>query len=667
MIRRFRLEQKSRYEKLVIAQRLSDMLDKFLSGRPTPMLIGAEQGGIGEWDDVVIHHEDGHCEHLQIKRQSTPFSDKHIDKADYIKSYTPRPRRKGKGEVAQPTPSEPEGSATKATTVPADSQIDSELDKAMKSLAAWYKTDQSKELPKRAFSLTLLGLEVGIKGKSDDAIRANHLHEFCTLCRQDGLDLDALAKRDDKPTQNVYKWLTTWCGFDDWRHVQQTMRLLTINCIGNEETLEDRAYESLGRHFIDPQQTLSLLVDYISDSTTDVNVVSCHATASHLQKMLRPGVETWTQYLASAAPGQDWTVAGTHNLVGTSTMPPRHAASEVVSHHWADTAQNRKLRLHAKYAPSTPRTVALPSAILRLALHLKNGSHCLLLGEPVWRQGAESELGSTLGVGDRDLDDLPWLENPEALSCVLERKLSTIVETRTESAALHEAMNDLVWQQLQRCVAEKLNLITDSPLLAVMECKWRDWVAELSADQIARQLLFEQLMYPHTEGVDPKHALRIGPRTVELLETGILMLLLVCVAIGEDDANWRSIPQIGDVLTIAVRNWSGVAADTSGVRYLSEDDLMSVLGPSPAPVVILSGVDASPTSLLESGMADDFDAGNSMAAERQPRLLVTRFGVYKHLRTGTLATLQNHFQRHWDAWRMAREAAIEANRKGLGS
>lgn len=650
MIRRFRLEQKSRYEKLVIAQRLSDMLDKYLSGSPAPLKIGAEQGGIDQWDDVVIEHQDAHYEHLQIKRQSTPFCDKHINKNDYLQSYRPR-----EGKDANST--------SKAIAIPTDSQFDSELDKTMKSLAAWFQTDEAKKLPQRTFSLTLQGLEVGIKGKTNDAIRVNHLHEFCALCRQNGLDLNALANRDDKPTQNVYKWLTTWCSFSGWEHVQQAMRQLTINCIGNEETLEARACESLGRHFIEPQLTLSLLVDYISDSTTDVNAVSCHAAACHLNAMLRPSVETWTQYQV-AAPGQEWTVAGTHNLSSTPTLPSAHAASKVVSHHWGATAQNRTLRLHANYSPPIPKTVALPSAILRLALHLKSGSHCFLLGKSVWRQGAENELGSTLGVGDRDLDDLPWIENPEALSCALGRKLSTIVETREESAALHDAMNDLVWLQLQSSIADRLHMITDLPLLSALESKWRAWIAELTADPTARELLFEQLMYPETEGVDAKHALRIGPRTVELLEASILMLLLVCVAIGEDDADWRSIPQIGDVLSIALRNWSGIATDTSGVRPLSEDDLMSILGPSPAPVVILSGVDASPTCLLESGMADDFEAGNSMAAERQPRLLVTRFGVYKHLRTGTLAKLQNQFQHHWDNWRMAREAAIEANGKG---
>lgn len=649
MLRRFRLEQKGRYERLVIAQRLSDMVDKYLQGRAAPLLIGAEQGGIAEWDDVVIYHADEHHEHFQIKRQTTPFSDKHIDKADYIKSYKP----KGSGKVA----------ASAAPVVPPDSTIDSELDKAMKSLSAWSLNPHSKQLPARAFSLILLGLEVIIKGKPNDFITANHLHEFCRLCKQDGLDLAALSSRADAPTQNVYKWLTTWCGFNDWEHVRQTMRSLTIHGVGSEENLEDRACESLGRHFNDPRATLEKLVGYISTSTTDVNAISCHATAIHLNDARRSGAETWTQYLMKPAAGSSWMVAGTHNLNGTPKFPVPHAAAEIVGHHWAAGGNNRRLRLHATYCSPTANTVTLPSAILRLALHLKSGSHCLLLGESVWRHGAGDELGRTLGVSGSDLDELPWIDNLEALPCVSGRQLSTIQATRGESSALHTAMNDLVWEQLQARITAKLNNVSDALLLAALEPKWCSWAAELTADAAARESLFEQLMYPKTEGLNGKHALRVGPRTADLLESAILMLLLVCVAIGNDDGNWREIPEVGDVLSIALKSWSGASGDHGGARPLTED-LMAVLGPSPAPVVILAGVEGSPTSLLQSGMADDFETSNSMAAERQPKLLVTQFGVLKYLRTGTLAQLQGQFKRHWDAWRDAREGAIQAYGEG---
>lgn len=582
-----------------------------------------------------------------------------------MESYKPKPRKAKKGAVTQPAvdatqPAENEG----VKAVPADKDIESPLDKALKSLAAWSLSDDAKKLPARMFSLILPGLEIDIKGKGEDSIRVNHLHEFCDLCQKDGADVDAISKREDNPTKNIYTWLTTWCGFQDWKHVVDTMRLLKVICIGDDHYLEANSEQSLRRHFIQPDVTLSLLLAYISDSTTDTSVVTCYSAAKHLHRMLLPDCETWTQYLVHPAPSQGWTVAGTHDLCSTPTVPPAHAALEVVNHHWNVAAQNRKLRLHSQYAAPTPSTVALPSAILRLALHLKSGSHCLLLNEAVWRQGAANEVGNTLGASDRDLEDLPWLDNVEPLSCAVGRNLATIMETRSESTALHEAMNDLVWQQLQACVAKKLEKISDTDLLSAMETKWLEWKAALTADPNARQLLFEQMMYPESEGIDAKHALRIGPRTVELLEAAILMLLLVYVGLGEENACWRSIPQIGDVLSIALRNWSGKSSDTRGVVALVDEDLNSVLGSKPAHVVILAGVDASATSLSETGMADDLEAGNSMAAERQPRLLVTRYQVYIQLQRGTLATLQSRLQNQWKAWAAVRETAIEASGKG---
>ncbi|WP_193090722.1 ABC-three component system protein [Advenella sp. FME57] len=439
------------------------------------------------------------------------------------------------------------------------------------------------------------------------------------------------------------------------------MRILEINCVGDESTLVAGARISLDRHFSDSAMTLSVLLDYIGDSTTDTNAVSCHTAAKHLQKLLRPGVQTWTQYLVNPIPGLGWTVAGTHDLGNAPTILPHNPAAQIVNHYWAETVPNRKFRLHAEYVRPT-KALSLPSAILRLALHLKQGSESLLLGEHAWRQGAHNELRSTLGDTERDLENLHWFDNSEALLCAKGRELSSPSGTKVESDDLHSAMNDVVWQQLQVCVGKKLNCINDHDLSVAMAEKWLIWRAELDKDPDARLRLLEQMMYPQTEGINAKHALRIGPRTVELMEAAIIMLLLACVGLG--GTHWRSIEPIGDVLNIALRHWSGEPADTDGPRLLSDGNLRKLLGQSPPPVVILSGVEESATELLQAGMAEDLEAGHSMAAERQPRLLVTRSQVYKQLRTGTLDKLQAYFQKCWNAWHQAREAAIEACEKG---
>jgi len=116
MIRRFRLEQKSLYEKLVIAQRVADMLEKFLNGRVAPLEIGAETGGIEEWDDVVVVHSRDSFEHLQIKRQTTDFCTKDPDLQEYLpklaKHRAARKKKSVKPASSSSTSPDPDDSAS---------------------------------------------------------------------------------------------------------------------------------------------------------------------------------------------------------------------------------------------------------------------------------------------------------------------------------------------------------------------------------------------------------------------------------------------------------------------------------------------------------------------------------------------------------------------------
>ncbi|MDI3324345.1 hypothetical protein QKW35_08145 [Pontibacterium granulatum] len=635
MIRRFRLEQKSHYERRVIAQRLSDMLDKFLDGRCAPLAIGAEKGGIEEWDDVVILHSPDSFEHLQVKRQTSDFCTKNPDK-------TKQQVKASKGKSAG--------------TEPAGSVIDS----AFASLARHGGLGTFDSLPDRQFQLTLVGANLKIKKD----LTVDHLDALCKLCRQDGLDLDELANRKDGPTERTYLWLTTWCGFKDWKHIRDTLRRVTIVCVGNDATLEQRSVESLGRHFTDPKRTLERLITYITGETSDVSALDCHAVVRELKDELRPDIETWAQYRLGdevLPAGRSWSFAGTHDLGGAAPG----SAQGVVEHMWSSEPGARKLRIYAPYTPSTGANLTLPIAILRMALHLPNGSQSLMLGESTWRSNVSHEVGYTLGCAENDLNNLPWLENSERLACALDREFKTLGETRAEADALASAMDNLVWQGLIQGVSKKLAAITDHALAGAMEAVWLEWLDGFAKNPESRRKFLDQLLYPETEGKNAKHALRLGPRTLDLLVTAVETLLLVAVGVGGNGSGWASFPDCGEVLSIALKYWSGPAGPDAEVRELSDDPLMTVIGPSPAPVVILSGVSASPSELLDIGMADDADTATSMAAERQPHLLVTRSGAFRHLRKGTLATVQQYFTKQWQNRLSARQSAIEMNAKGI--
>lgn len=634
MIRRFRLEKKSHYERLVIAQRLSDMLDKFLGGRHAPLAIGAERGGIEEWDDVVIINSPDSFEHLQIKRQTTDFCTKNPDK-------TKQPAKK-------PRDGSPE-------TDPVDSVIDS----AFASLARYADLGKFDSTPDRKFQLTLVGANLKIK----DKLTVNHLDELCILCRQDGLDLDDLANRQDEPTKRAYLWLTTWCGFKDWSQIRDVLRRVQIICVGNDATLEERSIDSLGRYFSNPRRTLERLITYITAETSDVSALGCHAVVRELKDELRPDIETWAQYLLSdesLSNGKSWSLAGTHDL---DSIAPR-SAKGVVEHMWSNMPGNRKLRIYGPYTIPIGATLALPTAILRMALHLPNGSQSLMLGESTWRSSVSHEIGHTLGCAESDLSNLPWLENPGRLACAQTHEFNTQSLARAEADALASAMDDLVWQRLIEGVSEKLTAIADSALADAMEMVWLEWLEGFAKNPESRRKFLDQLLYPETEGKNAKYALRLGPRTLDLLVTAVETLLLVAVGVGESGSDWASFPNCGQVLSIALKYWSGPSGSAPEVRELSDDPLMTVIGPSPTPIVILSGVSTSPSELLKIGMADDAEMATNMAAERQPHLLVTRSGAFNHLRRGSLASVRQHFSKQWQDRLLARESAIEKNTKG---
>lgn len=635
MIRRFRLEQKSHYERLVIAQRLSDMLEKFLDGRQTPLAIGAEQGGIEEWDDVVIHHSKDYFEHLQVKRQTSDFCTKNPDKSKH-------PVKVPKDGSAS---SEPKGSV---------------IDSAFASLAKHASLGTFDSPPNRQFNLTLIGANLKLK----DDLTVNHLDELCKLCRQDGLNINELASRQDGPTKRAYLWLTTWCGFKDWSQIRNVLRRVHILCVGNDETLRERSISSLGRYFSDPERTLEHLITYITAETSDVSALECHSVVRALKDELRPDIETWAQYLLSDGSlntCQSWSFAGTHDLGKTSTQ----SAKGVVAHMWSSEPGCRKLRIYAPYKPPTGTNLTLPSALLRMSLHLQAGSQSLMLSEPTWRTSVGHEVGYTLGCSESDLNNLPWVENPEGLTCSLNHEFKTQGEARAEAEELASAMDDLVWQRLIEKTLTKLTNITDLDLANAMEAVWMKWKAGFATNPDSRRKFLEQLLYPQSEGKNVKHALRLGPRTLDLMASAIEVLLLVAVGLDDDSSDWGSFPKHGEVLSIALKYWSGPSGSTPEVRELSDDHLLTVIGPSPAPIVILSGVSASPSELLNTGMADDAETATSMAAERQPQLLVTRSRTYNHLRKGTLASVRQYFTKQWQDRQLARQSAIETNVKGL--
>lgn len=620
MLKKFRLERTSAYERLVIAQRLAQMLEWFIEGIPGPVEVGSEQGGIPNWDDIVVRHETDVLEHIQVKRQATPF-------------------------------------CTARSLRGADARAPSALDKAFVSLADWSLPSADNDLATRRFVLEFASLGVDIKKD----LTVAHLEQLCNACKGAGATAAGLSARmaQDTPTKRAYEWLTSWAGFQDWEHIRRALSRLTVKISGLEADLEGRVHESLARHFTDTVGAREALLAYIGREATDVSSITCPPLMRHLYPFARPDLVTWTQYRSDRA-STGWVISGTHGINDAQI----EGASLVVDALWRADGAQRKLRIAAECPQQDPASPSLAAAILRLALHLQGGSQGILANEPGWRARAKHDLGHTLGIGESDLDNLAWVGDTQKLASSAERALEGIVPSREEATRLASAMDDAVWKLVVEKVHDRLQNVGDPSLLQAMETMWIAWRNALDQAPDVRSILLAQLFYPVGEGRNAKHLLRVGPLTVDLLATALETMLLVAVAVGGNDSSWDEFTQCGAVTTIALKRWSGPSGTPAGVREILSDGLSGLLGPGTSPVVVLSGVEVPAAFVLSEGLADDASVSTSMGSPRAPHLLVTRWRIQRQLLHEDLETVKSFFREQLRGHQEARQSAIQAFRDG---
>jgi ABC-3C protein len=619
MLRKFRLDLRDKYESRVLAFKLSEMIESLITVVPGAVAIGSEQGCIEHWDDIVALYPDGLYEHTQVKRQGTQFCN-HL------------PLRLA---------------ATAAL---------SSLDCAFLSLAQWSDSVGSKSVSERRFVLTLFGPDVQIKR----GLRVDHLLEIASLCAQESTSWQQIAERNDGPTRAVFSWLTTWCGFRDWEHIHLVLSRVSISFALAENNLETEIERMLARYFETPDDARAALLAYMFDQTSDVGAIQSRALLQHLRHLLRPEVASWTQYRKNSQVS-NWTVSGTHGLRDETPEAP----IDVVTGLWDQGAKHKVLRVVAPHNSVDATKLALPHAVLRMAIHLRGGTQCLITGAEAWRTVASSALGGTLGNATSDVGDLPWLEFPEQASVSM-RTLVGPVESNAEAEALMQAMDDVLFAQLVDRTNRAIENVHDTDLLLRLHQLWGVWRELLSLNPLARREFFSGLLHPATEGLAQGSLLRVGPRALDLLTSAVMTLLSIAISIGGEDSRWDEITDCGGVLSIALKQWSGPVGAGDGKRGMDSDDLFDIIGAAPPPVVVLSGVDAPASSFLDTNMAETPYDATSLIARRRPKILVTNYRLDRIIYRGTLSSVQEHFSREWQLQASAKEEAIANIESGAG-
>lgn len=221
MNKKLKLDQTKTYEKHLALEEISTMLVSFVKGLPHHFAIGAEQGDIDKWDDLVIQTNTGGYIHVQAKRQTTDFRPSGSIKRDkYVKD-----KRKGEPKVLSP------------------------LDETFKSLGERVskKNSDSNDLQKE-FWLELPESSIEIK----KGLKISHLRDLCEVQIRSVttlIGLIALTKTNSN-AKNIFLWLTTWCDFKDWDHIFKAFKILKIKTSGMETDIVTRVEKNLSQIFV---------------------------------------------------------------------------------------------------------------------------------------------------------------------------------------------------------------------------------------------------------------------------------------------------------------------------------------------------------------------------------------------------------------------------------
>lgn len=603
MLRKLQLNQTQTYELCIACQRSAEMLVAFIQGREHDLRIGSEQGDIATWDDLIIEQSDGTYEHVQIKRQQTDFTTDPCVRDTYIKG----------NNIGKPRDLSP-------------------IDESMKSLALWtVAKDPATSTPPRFFTIEVPGNNSTLKR----GFEVRHLSNFCHNVIKPSTTVAGLIalQAADTATQNLFEWLTTWCGFSDWAHILRALSRFRVKITGNETDIEANTDRTLAYCFSTPDQVRQDILTFINNNAGFTSAVTPRPLLGHVQAYALPGISTWTQYVKT---GNSWQVTGITDTVFGSV----ESAAKVVDVLWqGDKAGALKISV------PTLSNELLQQAIIRLMIHLPHMVNGHVNNAALWEQKAKQSLGETLGTSGNDCSGLPLIDCGDTFASSDSRPLDTLALSDKEALHLASCMNLKTWGIICTLTEECIANIPGPELRDAIDVIWRVWKPALTADADECTRLCQLMVHPKAEGGEINAALRYGTKTSALIANGFLLLLTVSAALSDTNPSWKALKNNLTMEVKALKFWSGPSGFTRSVRKLTGEGMDHLLGKEQAKVLILSGIEAGASEIRDELLSSERKQGDSLASPKQPMLIVTYSMKFERLiRAGNIANITSFLE-----------------------
>lgn len=596
------------------------MVVAYLEGRQAAKWLGCEQGAVLEWDDIVQELSDGSLLHTQVKRQAKDFS-------------TEKSKREAK--PVRPT----KGKTTAAALTPAKLPDLSAFDKSIAALAEWFSPEVVRHGKVRAFTAQLPDRKVQIKHEFD----VRNFEEFCTLCNNKTTTPQGLVEHAQKnaSSRHIYDWLTTWCGFSDWEHIHDAMRNLRVEVRSLEQEIEQTAESALDKYFFPASEAFKALLYDLEYGATDAGAATPRQVLALISKFLRPEFPIWTQY-ALEETSFTWGISG----CATGHTKGIEDPTQTVPIYWTDgTLTEKRLKVCVKFDHQTLSREPLAPRLIRLALHLRGLSRASISEMRPWSVAIKGVLANTLGVTSDDFAALPWVEARDISYCVDSRHLPGVVDANLECENFDSAMGRVVWSLTKAGVSSDIrNLLTGDLQVAVDEL-WRTIFALLDSDLAQANALLAGMLSPASEKLGMLGVMRVGPKTVEILVPGLMMLMITAVALKRH-TDVAALLSGKDIRVIALRYWGGPASSNRSARILVDQDddseVEDFLGKEVANIVLMSEARSSHSEVNRFSIAADRSSQDSFSASRRARLAVTNSRQFQAaVRSGKIEAVAN--------------------------
>ena len=499
MLLKLRLDQSKEYEQSIAAKEIAEMLVAYVQGREHIHCIGVEQG-IEKWDDFIIKVNATRFHHIQAKNQHTSFCEAPCERDTYKSGAR-------QGQLRDL----------------------SALDESMESLAHWFSSNGMPTSISRKFILQLPVDTTLIKKD----LQVRHVHSLChdqIKSISNSQDLEELSKKDAS-IANCYKWLTTWCGFSNWEHILKAFSCLEINQIGNTNDIDNQTKTTLSFAFNDTELVLREIKQYTLQNSTYAGAMAPRQILNVLKNHLLPSVNTWTQF---DNVNSTWKISGIHDLEFNTEI---ERPSKVVPLLWKNE-RPRLLKINASIDSTLPK---LYEEVFQLALHLRGTSTALCNNWLAWKECIKSKIGYTLGISDRDFEDITIGNNTVQYEPSEVKNLNSYSETDAFAKELRDEMTKETWLLVNKELNQLIQSMDTSELKDAVETRWKEWKRVLGQDLEEQKRLFKKILHPDAEGQDIHGELRIGAKTTGLISKGIFLMLIVSVALNQNSENWKTV------------------------------------------------------------------------------------------------------------------------------